>query len=74
MSLHSETRRVKNVAIAVYKRCSVRLDLQLFVGSFTSYLRYLCLLAHSDVQQILCYVFIFIFVVVVLLNLCYQFV
>jgi hypothetical protein len=35
------------------KRCSVRLYLQLFVGGLMSYLRYLCLLAHSDVQHIL---------------------
>jgi hypothetical protein len=48
------------VAIAVKKLCSVRFYLQLFVGGFMSYLRYLCLLVHSDVQQILCCVFVFI--------------
>jgi len=36
-----------------------------------SYLRYLCLFAHSDVQHILCCVFILFFVV--LFTLCRQF-
>ena len=36
------------------KRCSGRLYLQLFVGGLMSYLPYLCLLAHSGVQHILC--------------------
>jgi hypothetical protein len=35
------------------KLCSVRLYLQLFVGGIMSYLRYLCLLAYSDVKHIL---------------------
>jgi hypothetical protein len=30
--------------------------LQLYVASLMSYLRYLCLLVHSDVQRILCFV------------------
>jgi len=37
--------REKKVMICVWKRCSVRLYLQLFVGRFMSYLRYLCLFA-----------------------------
>ena len=41
------------------KRCSVRLYLKLFVGGLMSYLCYLCLLAHSGVQHILCCVFLF---------------
>ena len=32
--------------------------LQLFVGEFMSYLRYLCLLVNSGVQHSLCWVFI----------------
>jgi hypothetical protein len=36
------------------KRWSVRTYFKLFVGRFMSYLRYLCLLAHSGVQNILC--------------------
>ena len=39
------------------KRCSIHLYLWLFVGGFMSYLRYLWLLAHSGVQNILCCVF-----------------
>jgi hypothetical protein len=35
------------------KRCWVRLYLQLFVEGLMFYLRYLCLFAHSGVQQIL---------------------
>jgi len=31
----------------------ISLYLQLFVGGFMSYLRYLCLFAYSDVQHIL---------------------
>ena len=43
--------------------CSVRLYLQLFVGGFMSYLRYLCLLAYSGVQHIFCFFFgLFVFV------------
>jgi len=44
--------------------------LKLIVGGLRSYLRYLCLLAYSDVQHILCCVFdLFVFV---LCNLCCQ--
>ena len=39
-------------------RFSVRLYLQLFVGGLMSYLCYLCLVAHSGVQHILCCVFL----------------
>ena len=53
------------------KRCSVRLYHQLFVGGLMSYLRYLCLLAHSGIQYILCYVFDLFFFV--LCDLCCQF-
>ena len=53
------------------KRCSVRLYLQLFVGGCMSYLRYLCLLAHSGVQHIWCCVFVLFFFV--LCGLCCQF-
>ena len=51
-------------------RCSVRLYLQLFVGGFMSYLRCLCLLAHSGVQHTLCCGFgLFFFV---LWTLCFS--
>ena len=40
------------------KRCSVSLNLQLFVGVLLSYLRYLCLFVHSGVQRILRSVFL----------------
>ena len=50
---------------------SVHLYLQLFVGGFMPYLRYLCLLAYSGVQHILNCVFVlFVFV---LCTLCCQF-
>jgi hypothetical protein len=45
-----------SVTISACKRCSYRLYRQLFVGGLMSYLRYLCLLAHSGVQQILRFV------------------
>jgi hypothetical protein len=53
MSLRSEFRIVMSAAIIASKRCSVRLCYQLSVGGLMSYLRYLCLLAHSGVQVIL---------------------
>jgi hypothetical protein len=63
MALRSEFR------VAMYvrydfriKRCSVRLYLQLFVGGFMSFLRYLCLFAYSGVQHILCCVLFFFYV------------
>ena len=49
------------------RQCSVRLYLPLFVGELISYLRYLCLFAHSDVKHISCCVFCFVF-----LRLVYQ--
>jgi hypothetical protein len=53
MSLRSEFRIVMSAAIIASKRSSVRLCYQLSVGGLMSYLRYLCLLAHSGVQVIL---------------------
>ena len=53
ISLRSEFHRIK--------RCSVRLYLSLFVGGLMSYLRQLCLLAHSGFQHILCCVFVLLF-------------
>jgi hypothetical protein len=41
------------------KRCSVRHYLRLFVRGLMSYLRYLCLFAHSGVQHILRCAFLF---------------
>ena len=40
-----------------------RIYLQLLVGGFMSYLRYLCLFPYSDVQHILCCVFVLSFFV-----------
>jgi len=51
--------------------CSVRLYLQLLVRRLMSYLRYLCLFTYSDVQLILCCVFVSFFFV--LCTLCCQF-
>jgi hypothetical protein len=62
---------VKSVTISAYKRCSVRLYLQLFVGGLVSSLRLLCLFVHSGVQHLLCCVFVML--VVVLRLLCCQF-
>jgi len=50
---------------------AVRPYLQLFVGALMSYLRYLCLLAYSGIQHILCCVFALLFFV--LFALCCQF-
>jgi ABC-type Co2+ transport system permease subunit len=61
VSLRSEFRVVMSVTISLYKRCSVLLYLQLFVGGFISYLRYLCLFAHSGVQHIYVYWVVFLF-------------
>ena len=54
-------RVVMCVTNSAWKRCSVYLYLQLFVGVLMSYLRYLCLFAHSGVQHILCCVFVLFF-------------
>jgi len=43
-----------NVNDSIKYNVSVRLYLQLFVGGLRSYLRYLCLLAYSGVQHIVC--------------------
>ena len=40
--LRSGFRVVMSAALSAYKRCSVHLYLQLFVGGLMSYLRYLC--------------------------------
>jgi hypothetical protein len=61
---------VMSVAISAWRRCSVRLYFQLFVWVFMSYLRYLCLLAYSGFQHILCCVFVLFFLV--LCALCCQ--
>jgi hypothetical protein len=58
VSLRSEFRVVLSITISAYKRCSVRLYHQLFVGWCMSYSRDLCLFAHSGVQHILCFVFV----------------
>ena len=54
VSLRSEFHVVMSVMISALKRCSVRLYLQLCVGGFMSYLRYLCLFVYSGVQHLLC--------------------
>jgi hypothetical protein len=43
------------------KWCSVRIYLHLFVGGLMSYLRYLCLIAYSGVQHILCCISVLFF-------------
>ena len=53
------------------KQLSVRLYLQLFVGGCMSYLCYLCLLAYTGVQHMLCCVFVLFFIV--LCTLCCHF-
>ena len=45
------------------KRPSVRLYLQLFVGGFMYYIRFVCLFAYDGVQHISCCVFAFFFFV-----------
>ena len=57
VSLRSEFRIVMSVMISAYKRCSVHLCLQLFVGGHIFYLRYnFCLFAYSGV--VFCFVFL----------------
>ena len=53
----------------LFLRCSVRLYLQLFVGVFMGYLRYLCLFVHCCVQHISCYVLVLLFFVLSTLRL-----
>jgi hypothetical protein len=56
-------------------RCALRVHLQLFVGGVMSYSRYLCLLAHSGVQHIVCCVFVlYVFVLCTLGVYIYQFI
>jgi len=62
-SLCSDLSVAISVTISAYKQCSVRLYLQLFVGGIVAYLCYLCLLAYSGVQHILCCVFDLFFLV-----------
>ena len=64
--IRSEFRVLMSVAISEYKRCSVRLYLQLFVGGRMSYLRYLSLFMHNGVKHILLFF--------VLCTLCCQFI
>jgi hypothetical protein len=74
-SLRYEFHGVMCLAISAYKRCSVRLYLQLYVWWLMFYLRYMCLLAHSGVQYILCSCWVFwgCFFFFVLCTLCCQF-
>ena len=53
VSLRSELRGVMSVMIFAWKRWSAGLYLQ-FLRGLNSYWRYLCLFAHSAVQDILC--------------------
>ena len=57
VSLLSWFHVVMSVTIVAHSVC---LNLQLFVAGLMSYLRYLCLLAYSGVQHILCCVFCFV--------------
>ena len=59
--LGSVLRVVVSVAISAWRRCSVRLCLQLFVGEFFSWLGCLCFFAYGGVHHILCCVFVFFF-------------
>jgi hypothetical protein len=61
VSLRSKFRIVMSITISAYKQYSVRLYLQLFIEWLMSYLRNLCSLAHSGVQQILCCAFVLFF-------------
>ena len=59
--LCSDFRVVMSVTISAWKRCSVRLHLQLFVGGRISYLRYFCLFTQWCLTHIvLCFCFIFL--------------
>ena len=49
LSYYVPLRSVMSATISAYKRCAVLLYLKLFVRVLISYLRYLCLIAHSDV-------------------------
>ena len=56
--LRSEFRVVMSVTISAYKRCSVRLYLQLFVGWLMSYLCYVCCLYLYCVVLLLGFFFV----------------
>jgi len=56
--LRSEFRVVISVMISAYKRWSVRLCLQLFVGVLVSCLGYMCMFGCSGVHLMLCCVFV----------------
>jgi hypothetical protein len=55
VSLRSSFRVMMSITIPAWTRCSVLLNLQLFIGGLMSYLRYLCLLAHSGVFVLCCW-------------------
>jgi hypothetical protein len=57
VSLRSYFRVVVSVMISGIQRCSVRLDLQLFIEGLMFYLRYLYLFADSGV---FCFCFVFL--------------
>ena len=63
MSLRFKFCIVMSVTISAWKRCSIRLNLELFVERLMSYLRYLCLFPYSGVQHILCCGFVLTFFV-----------
>ena len=48
-----------SIKISTLKLCPVRPYLQLFVGGYMLYVRYLCLFVYSGVQHILRCVFVF---------------
>jgi len=61
MRVHERKMWVSICYLNHIKRCSVSLSVQLFVWGLMSYLRYLCLIAHSGVKRILCCVFVLFF-------------
>ena len=60
VSLRSKFRVVMSVKISTWKRCSVRICLQLFVGGSMSCSRCLCLFAYSDINTYCLFCFVFI--------------
>ena len=50
---------LSSITISVYKRCSVRLYLQLSVGWFMSYLRYLRIVVSNTYCVVLCFCLFF---------------
>ena len=71
--VRSEFHVVMSVAISAYKRCSVRIYIQLFVGGLMFYLRWLCCLRIVVSNTYICIVLCFCFVFFVLCTLCCQF-